>query len=72
MEMTKICIRHGPAIPLVMIKLDVKKQKHHISTIWKKKSAEASNYFQCKPAEGCSGTIEPKRLADTLQSCVQG
>lgn len=38
----------------------------------KKKSAEASNYFQCKPAEGCSGTIEPKRLADTLQSCVHG
>lgn len=53
-------------------KLDVKKQKHHILTIWKKKSAEASNYFQCKPAEGCSGTIEPKRLADTLQSCVHG
>lgn len=32
-EMIKICIRHGPAIPLLMIKLDIKKQKRHISTI---------------------------------------
>lgn len=38
----------------------------------KKKSVEASKYFQCKPARGCSGTIEPKRLADTPQSCVHG
>lgn len=38
----------------------------------KKKSVEASKYFQCKPTRGCSGTIEPKRLADTPQSCVHG
>lgn len=37
-----------------------------------KKSVEASKYFQCKPTRGCSGTIEPKRLADTPQSCVHG
>lgn len=37
-----------------------------------KMSVEASKYFQCKPAGGCSGTIEPKRLADTPQSCVHG
>lgn len=37
-----------------------------------KMSVKASKYFQYKPTGGCSGTIEPKRLADTPQSCVHG
>lgn len=35
-------------------------------------SVDGSPYFQCKPTGGCPGTIQPKRLAETPQSCVHG
>lgn len=37
-----------------------------------KMSVDGRPYFQCKPTGGCPGTIQPKRLAETPQSCVRG
>lgn len=35
-------------------------------------SVDGRPYFQCKPTGGCPGTVQPKRLAETPQSCVRG